>query len=305
MVLNYIKLQLRLLKRRFVEAGFSALLFYPVILGLHVLLYHFVKAYPTWGAYSVSLINLQVLFTLSDFRRIDFLKTTFTKRDYYNIRLIENSIISSGSIIVLLISGHFVLAAVSIILCVGFLFTTTAFVWTRRIPTPFTKKPFEFIIGFRRTWLLLLILYSIAMLGAIFGNQNLALFGLFCICFCCMFYYDQPEPSMVLWNRSRTASQFLMYKIRRGLVQLSLLILPLMGGIVAFFPESYYKVLIVWFLGLFLIPFVICVKYAVFPRKINITEGSILALCLAFYPLVLALIPYYFYKAVSNLNKLP
>jgi len=43
-------------------------------------------------------------------------------------------------------------------------------------------------------------------------------------------------------------------------------------------------------------------KYAVFPRKMSVTELTIVGLCLAFYPLILAIIPYYYFKAINNLK---
>jgi hypothetical protein len=53
-----------------------------------------------------------------------------------------------------------------------------------------------------------------------------------------------------------------------------------------------------------LIPFTISLKYAAYPEKVGISEGIILALCLAFYPLILAIIPYYYFKAIANLKKI-
>lgn len=304
MIANYFKLQVKILKRYIVEAGLPVFILYPALILLYTVLYQFVRLYPTWGAYLLVMANFQYLFSLSDFKRNDFLKTVFPKAVYYKVRILENVFISFGSLIILCLNGNYLIAVALLSFCILFIFTSAASIWKRSIPTPFTKKPFEFILGFRRTWLLLLLLYIISTIASTANNLNLILFCMFCICLCCIFYYQTPEPILVHWNQSRKATSFLHHKIGRAVAQLSLLLCPLLLLVAVCYPEELYKALIVWLLGIILIPFIISLKYAVFPRAINATEATVLSLCIIFHPLILAVIPYYYFKAVHNLKRL-
>ena len=305
MVIRYFRLQFRLLNRQFNEAGVPAFLWPPAAVAIYVALYFVMKQYPTWGTYAVVLSNFQYLFLLSDFKRNDFLKANCSTGHYYAIRILENLLVSLGTLALCLLLGHYLLGGFLLVFGAVFLFLPTAAIWRRSMPTPFARKPFEFSIGFRKTWLLLLLLYAIGFVGLGVGNINLALFGLFCICGCSALYYQEPEPLLMHWNQNRRPLPFLRYKMWRGMVQLSMLLTPLLLGLALFHPAELYKGAIVWGLGLFLVPFMVCLKYAVRPRRFNATEATMVALCVTFYPLILAIIPYYYFKAVANLKRLP
>jgi len=92
------------------------------------------------------------------------------------------------------------------------------------------------------------------------------------------------------------------HKIGRGVVQLSALLSPSLVLLAICCTTELYKGIIVWQIGITLIPFIISLKYAVFPRKINATEATVIALCLVFYPLIVAVVPYYYFKAINNLK---
>lgn len=304
MIENYFKLQFRIMERYLHDFGFSKYLLIPGIILFYIISYFFILQYPTWGSYLISLLNFQVLFHFSEFRRNDFLRSLFSTIDYHKIRIIENFLGSIGTIIILLFSNHAELCIILMVVCILFVFISTNNFWSRPILTPFYRKPFEFIVGFRKTWLLILLLYTFSILGILFSNENLSLFCMFCICLTSCSYYQNPEDPIIMWNQTRSPTQFLWFKIYRGILQLTLLILPILILQFAFFPEDFFKPVLLWGMGMLIIPFVITLKYAVFPRKINITEGFIMGLCLMFYPLILAIIPYYYYKSIQNLKKL-
>ena len=294
-----------MLNRQVQDAGFPAVLWPLAAIAGYVALYYVMERYPTWGAYAIVLANFQLLFSLSDTRRNDFLKANFSTGHYYSIRLLENLLISLGTLVLCLLHGHYLLAGLLLAFAAIFLFSSTTSLWKRSIPTPFTAKPFEFSIGFRKTWLLLAVLYALGFIGLAVGNVNLGLFCLFGICGCSVLYYQDPEPLLVHWNQCRRPLPFLRYKMWRGIIQLSLLLAPLLLGLAVLHPSGFYKGAIVWGLGLLLVPFMVCLKYAVFPRRLNATEASMVALCVMFYPLILAVIPYYCIKAIDNLKRLP
>ena len=284
------------------DFGLPWVMIFPAIALLYIVLFYLLKLYPYWAAYLIFLLNFQALFSLAEFHRNDYLKMTFNSLDYYLIRILENLILSFGTILLLILFDKLSLAFLLLAIAILFVFVSTNSLWSSTFPTPFKKFPFEFIIGFRRTWLLLILLYILAYIGLAYANQNLALFCMFCICICATLYYQVLEPRIILWNQNRKPVAFLFHKFTRGIIQLTLLLLPISIPFCIIFPEDITKALIVWGLGLFLIPFAICLKYAVFPRKVSVSEAVILGLCLAFYPLVLVIIPYYYYKAIQNLK---
>lgn len=302
-IINYFNLQGKILKRYVVDAGFPAFVCYPAIIILYSFLYYLLTQSPTWGASLLFIANFQYLFSLSGFKRNEFLKSVFPITLYYQVRILENIVMSLGSLTIFVSTGNYLMAFALLMSCILFIFTSTISFWKRSIPTPFTKKPFEFIIGFRKSWLSLLLLYVVSIIAVGVGNLNLLLFCMFCICLCCTFYYQAPEPLLIHWQQNRKPAAFLRYKIRRGIIQLSLLVWPLFFLVAISFPTDLYKAFIVWLLGLTLIPFIISLKYAVFPRAISIPEGTIISLCLIFYPLIIAVVPYYYFKAVNNLKQ--
>jgi len=172
----------------------------------------------------------------------------------------------------------------------------------KSLPTPFAKKPFEFIIGFRRSYLLILVLYMLAAIGFYVTNPNLVLFCVAGITLSCVFYYQLPEPVLYLWNSRETPTRFLLGKFRRGILQCLLFVFPLLLIYAVIFSSEWFNALIVLGGILFLLPFAITLKYVAYPREINFPEGFALALCFSFYPLILALLPFYYLKALKNLK---
>jgi hypothetical protein len=49
---------------------------------------------------------------------------------------------------------------------------------------------------------------------------------------------------------------------------------------------------------------IILAKYAAYPHEINLPEGTLVAISISFPPVLLALIPYLYFKAIRKLNVL-
>ncbi|MBK7030860.1 MAG: hypothetical protein IPH45_17355 [Bacteroidales bacterium] len=63
----------------------------------------------------------------------------------------------------------------------NFSFTTHNSRWNFTIPTPFSKHPFEFAVGFRKTFLAWLFAYFLTIMAISVGNFNLGVFSwLYC-----------------------------------------------------------------------------------------------------------------------------
>ncbi|MGE8428092.1 MAG: hypothetical protein ACN6O7_09455 [Sphingobacterium sp.] len=301
MVINYLKLQYTLLSRHIRATGLPIWLAFLLLFGLCYFAYYALFQYPIFGCYTLLLGNFQILFLLTEKNRNDFLKNTYSKRDFHKIRILENGLFTLPSFIILSLHNQMGYALLLAILAVIFAFLMFR-AFGKSIPTPFAKRPFEFIIGFRRSYLLLLVLYLLAGIGFYVANSNLVLFCVVCVALTCVFYYQLPEPIFYLWNNHHSPTGFLMRKFKRGILQCLLLVLPLLFLYSVIFPSDLFNACIVLGGILLLLPFAITLKYVAYPREINFPEGFALALCFSFYPLILALLPFYYIKAINNLK---
>jgi hypothetical protein len=301
MINNYLKLQYKLLTRHFKATGLPIVVAPLLLLGAGYLVYYLLLQYPVFGSYALLLSNFQLLFLLTEKNRNDFLKNTFSKKDFYTIRLLENNIVILPTLAIFLFRGLWLYGVALIALAVIFAFLVFK-TFGKSLPTPFAKKPFEFIIGFRRSYPLILVLYMLAAMGFYVTNPNLVLFCVVGITLSCVFYYQLPEPVLYLWNSRETPARFLLGKFRRGILQCLLFVFPLLLIYAVIFSSEWFNALIVLGGILFLLPFAITLKYVAYPREINFPEGFALALCFSFYPLILALLPFYYLKALKNLK---
>ena len=82
------------------------------------------------------------------------------------------------------------------------------------VPTPFYKRPFEFVVGFRKSFFLIFLLYSILTIALVVSNLNLGIFAMMAIYLVLSGYYSSAEPSFFVWIYALTPANFLGYKIR-------------------------------------------------------------------------------------------
>jgi len=171
------------------------------------------------------------------------------------------------------------------------------------MPTPFRSSAFEFVIFFRRLWFLLVICYTLACISIYYDNVNLPFVLLGVVMLMALGAYDIIEDEYLVWNNARSASSFIKNKIRMGCIQLSILIIPFMLLLLLFGTSMFFWAIICWISGVLLLILVILMKYAAYPRSVGITE-AIACMIIVMMPLLLgAAYPYYYKKAVQNLEK--
>lgn len=85
MINSYLKLQYKLLTRHFKATGLPIMVAPLLLLGACYLAYYLLLQYPVFGSYALLLSNFQLLFLLTEKNRNDFLKNTFSKKDFYTI----------------------------------------------------------------------------------------------------------------------------------------------------------------------------------------------------------------------------
>lgn len=172
------------------------------------------------------------------------------------------------------------------------------------IPTPFRRHPFEFTIGFRNTYLLILLTYVISTIGICVGNFNLALSGLVFLVLTCSSFYSKPEPQYFVWVFAMTAKQFIRRKIQIALLYTLLLCLPMVLALSVVYVEHIFVIASILGCGLLFITAALLGKYAQYPSEINLIQGMSLAASIIFPPLLLILIPLFYFKSIKRLNEI-
>jgi hypothetical protein len=172
------------------------------------------------------------------------------------------------------------------------------------IPTPFSRRPFEFCSGFRRS-ILLFIIHAFLLFKAIeVGNFNLGLFSIFIIFFVACSFFFKPESALFVWIFAKTPTQFLRYKISIAIRYYLFLILPSAVILFSFFPANIAALFGLCAISLFYLVAVILAKYAAFPNEIQLPQLIFLGLSLLIPPFLIITIYQFHKKSIHNLNSI-
>lgn len=176
------------------------------------------------------------------------------------------------------------------------------------LPTPFSKRPFEFAIGFRVSFPLILFLYYVVLMAVIHDNFNLGIVATYVVFITCMVYYCQMEPEYYVWLHDAQPKQFLFQKLKTAAIYaFSLVVVPIVA-LSVFFPKYIGFLVLAVLMGLLNLTVVILLRYTEFPKPFHIGDVMLLAACVIcpiYPPLALLPIPLTFYlfgKAKKNLN---
>lgn len=300
---TYFSLQLSMTHRRIQDIGAVPWLIYATLtvlfLGLSWILF-----YKTDMAGYIY-VAMAVLFMgpLSETKRMEFLKLTFTNEMCKKIRVIENSIISLPFALFLLFQQSYVQAMVLVLLAIllALVHFNTSLNFT--LWTPFSKKPFEFTTGFRNSILLFMTAYALLIIALSVHNFNLGIFTMMLVFATTLSFYSKPEHVYFVWIFDQRPSSFLFQKIKTALLFSALLSSPIALLLAGFFPENVWIILLFFIIGWLFLVFMIVAKYSVYPDDMTLLQGILLALCIWFPPVLLFLIPYLFKKSEHRLRK--
>jgi len=171
------------------------------------------------------------------------------------------------------------------------------------IPTPFYKKPFEFTVGFRNTFFMFFIAYGLAMIAVVVNNFNLGVFSLMLIFFMVLGYYLKPENEYFVWTYSFVPAKFLIEKIKTAFLFSLYLCLPVLFLLSIFFFEYIGILLLCTILGYLYLTMLILAKYSAYPDEMDLVQAIIIAICFAFPPILIVVIPFFASKSVNKLNE--
>lgn len=301
---GYFELQYRITNRRLKDVGFNPLLAYLILtvgfIGLSIHLFRKTE----FAEYIYLFTALTLISKLSETQRVEFIKICFSNTKMKKIRVTENFISSLPFLTFLLYKQLFIsvilLLILAMILALVRIRTSANFtLWT-----PFSKRPFEFVTGFRNTFYLFFIAYALTAIAVYVNNFNLGVFAMLLVFATTFSYYIKPENEYYVWIYNVNAKEFLISKIMTAILFSASLALPIAIAIAIFHPQNIGMLSLLFLGGSVFLSGVIVSKYATYPNEMNIMQGTLLALCVWFPLLLIVLIPYLFKKSENSLSSI-
>ncbi len=260
-------------------------------IGLSVLLFEKTE----FAVWIYALIAVGLFVRLGERGRNDHLKSLFRNRDYFKVRLLENGLTSFIFIPIMILYSEFYVAAgiafLSQLMAIVPISLRTSYV----IPTPFRKHPFEFIIGFRKTYLGFMMSYLLLIKAIEVHNYNLGLFAMGIVFMVVMSFFSKPEPLYYVWIFKRTSGEFLKQKGVTSALCTALIAIPALAALCIAFPENMILSIAVYLLAQLLIGSMIVAKYSAYPDEMSLAQGFLFAFGFMFPPL-LPFIVWRFYR---------
>lgn len=301
-MIEYFHLQFKILNRRIINFGLPLLIGYTLIPFVFILLSNYLFGNTEFAIYVYGLIAISFVSKLSEPKRNDFLKSIFNKDEYKKIRVIENVIYCLPFTFFLVSKNQFIFSVILnlfVIIIILLNFRTNI---NLPIPTPFSKNPFEFTVGFRKTFYVFPIAYFLTYISVSVGNFNLGIFSMLLIGITCFSYYSKIENEYFVWNYNLSSKKFLLEKMKTCLIYFSLLSLPIIITLgISFFNEI--DILVVFTLLCYAyLSAIVFAKYSAFPNNMHLPQGILFALSFMFPPMLLIIIPLFYSQSIKKLN---
>lgn len=228
-------------------------------------------------------------------------KSQLDRRQFIQVRIVENLCCSLLILPALIFSGNYLIALAAVLS--GLILGTITFPTPRsfKLPSPFRKIPFEASQGFRRYFWILAFLLFIWVRALQVGNLNLALVCQGFMTFIIMGFYTRPESPYFVWIFDKSPKSFLLFKIKQSIVLWSGFLLPVSLIDVLIFPAQAIWIIGIGLLSLLFMVSSVLAKYAAFPNQISVPETVLYALSLFFPPLLLLVMNEFYTKARRGL----
>ena len=298
----YFRLQYKRINRIVREAGIHPLPGFLIILLIGVIasikifqeLPHPDWIYPGFA--------LSILSVFGGRERNNFLQITLKKADYRKIRIIENTLLAFPFVVFCIIQGEYLSGLAILILGAAISLFNQVSSFDFVLPTPFSKRPFEFTSGFRASFWLFLLAYFFSYQSIRVGNFNLGIFSL-CLPFLTILsFYVKPEPLFYVWVHAQNPRAFLTKKLKTAFLFSFLVSLPILLSLLFFFPERGFLLFAFELLGFLFVFSALLGKYAYYPSELNLIASLALGLCFLVPPVLLVILPFFFIRAKQNLQ---
>ncbi|MFT7105440.1 MAG: hypothetical protein ACJAQ5_002561 [Flavobacteriales bacterium] len=300
----YFKLQVTRASRFFRDQGIHPWLGAILACALFISSAFYAKSQLEYAEWYIALIGISVVMKSSNEIRIQFLEGIFQTKSLRPIRLIEQHLFALPFLLFLIASSDWLPAACLYLATVLSAFMVVSNKTRKGIPTPFAKNPFEYIVGFRKTWIVFPFAMLVLLLGWKEENGGLAIASIAIVALVSMSFGYKPEVPEYIWMHSKSPKQFLLHKLKNTVLQAQILLLPFTITSVLLFPDFGLVATIVHLMcTLFLVTLVLA-KYAAYPYEINVSQSMLLGLCLWFPPLFIAVLPKFFLDGIKKLTPL-
>ena len=170
------------------------------------------------------------------------------------------------------------------------------------IPTPFGNRPFEFAVGFRKSYFMFPIAYFLTYQSIKSENFNLGVFSMILIALISLSYYTTPENEYFVWNFKSSAKRFLLMKVKTAFGHFSLLTLPIVALLSFYYAENIPVLLGFVLLCYLYLATMILAKYSAYPNEIGLVQGFLLAVSFLFIPILVGIIPFFYSQSIHKLN---
>lgn len=299
---HYFQLQLKLVSRQMRDFGIAPVVAYPLLMAgfLGLSAYLFYKT--SYAPYAYLLAASSFLASLSERGRNEFLQGCFPDDRYRPIRLVENMAVSLPFIAFLVWKNAYWQALALFVASTAMAFVKMGRGGNLTLPTPFGKRPFEFVVGFRKTFYLHLFAYFLAIMAIAVQNFNLGIFALVVVYLICLTYYSEMEIGYYVWVHIQQPRAFLLDKIKTAMLYSTLLSLPLAIGLGLFFVENMPIIAAFMLLGYLYLTTMILAKYAAYPNGIGLPQSLLLAVSFTMPPMLLVAMPFFYKNAVKRLK---
>ncbi|WP_235295191.1 hypothetical protein [Portibacter lacus] len=294
----YFSLQLKRFSRKAADYEIPTIVLVVLILAAFILasVFLFYKSpmakwiYPFAGAYATQYFSDKQV------------QSIFTTKQSFILNLVSKLLIATPFMGFLIYKMEWLSLVILFLLTIIMAFVPQGRNVNFKVPTPFRSRPFEFIIGFRRSYIFVLLAYFLIFKGIQVGNENLAFASFSFLFLLSMSYFFIPENEYFVWINSKTPHQFLMVKIKTAIINVSVLtILPSLVLLI-FYTTLWYVVPIIYAVGYLYLITIILGKYAAFPNEISIPQSIIILISMICPPIMIFTLPSFYKRAIQKLN---
>ncbi len=299
---EYFLLQYRMINRHLTEFGIHPILGYVLGTLLFTAFTVYLWYVSTYAPYLYALLGIGMTTLFSESGRVNFIRQWFSKRDFQQIRVLENLIVVIPFVIGLLVTRQWLFSLGVVIISLLLSFGSVNSSLNIVLPTPFSRYPFEFVVGFRKNVLAFLFAAFLLLMAILYTNANLGLFAVALVILICLGFYMSSEPAYLVWVHHMKPPAFIWHKIKLAIVNVTILVIPFAVTYIFFFPEFGVYLLIIFPLGLVYLVTALLGKYAFFPTTMNLPQGLFMAFSFMFPPMLLFLLPYFYRRCLQQLN---
>jgi hypothetical protein len=171
------------------------------------------------------------------------------------------------------------------------------------MPSPFSKYPYEFTVGFRRMYLVIIALYCICIIALVTHNFNLGLVILAAIFLVCFTFYSELDPIFYVWIHAQSAKSFLREKIKVAVYYSLWLGLPVAFSLIYFYPNNTPIIILILIIGILDVVLSVIAAYTNFPAKATALHYIQMIFAVLFPPLLLLVIPNLYFQATDRLKE--